>query len=218
MAWVNNNKKNARFNPNRKDDRLLGSEVTSRREHKKRKETEPEVELVSTAVEHVLGMQPETRVDWLQMALMQAAVGKLKAASLYDVVANPAFVPGDAGARRMLRALMLANLHLFSSKQKRTLEEVVKAWGSQYVPEAGNGSAHRRTATGPPPPRDASRGIVSSSSGDSSSSSGSGRGGTCKRSRSRERHRRQGQRHKKSPKKQKQEPLRSRSRRRRKES
>mmetsp|Transcript_54587 Transcript_54587/g.122807 ORF Transcript_54587/g.122807 Transcript_54587/m.122807 type:complete len:197 (-) Transcript_54587:289-879(-) len=163
MAWVNNNKKNARFNPNRKDDRLLLSEVTSRRERRPRRETEPEVELVSTEPDHVLSMHSETRVDWLQMALMQAGTGKLKAASLYEVIKNPGFGSGDSAARKQLKALLLANLHLFSPKQKRSLEEASKVWGSQAGgAERASGGGSRRTG--------ASR---SSSSSSTSSTSGS---------------------------------------------
>jgi len=119
MAWVNNNKKNARFNPNRRDDRLMMSQVTSRREHKPRREVEPEIELVSTDPSHVLSMGAETRLDWLQMGLMQAGLGKLKVDSLYKVLTNPAFGPSEGPARKALKAVVLANLHLFSAKQKK---------------------------------------------------------------------------------------------------
>mmetsp|Transcript_106125 Transcript_106125/g.342286 ORF Transcript_106125/g.342286 Transcript_106125/m.342286 type:complete len:218 (+) Transcript_106125:123-776(+) len=177
-------------------------EVTSRREHRPRREAEPEVELVSTAVEHVLGMQPETRVDWLQMALMQAGMGKLKAASLYDVIATSAFAPGDPSSRRSLKALVLANLHLFSPKHKRTLQEVVSAWGSHGEREAGGdhqaGTSSRRVPDGGLPLRDATAGT--SSGGGSSSSISS----TTTRSCSREQRRRHPRRHGKFRRKAKQ--------------
>mmetsp|Transcript_73402 Transcript_73402/g.185102 ORF Transcript_73402/g.185102 Transcript_73402/m.185102 type:complete len:215 (+) Transcript_73402:182-826(+) len=130
MAWVNNNKKNARFNPNRRDDRLMASQVTSRREHKPRREAEPEIELVSTDPSHVLSMGVETRLDWLQMGLMQAGLGKLKVESLYKVLTNPAFGSSEGPAKKALKALVLANLHLFSGKQKKAIQEAVAAWGS----------------------------------------------------------------------------------------
>mmetsp|Transcript_39631 Transcript_39631/g.84512 ORF Transcript_39631/g.84512 Transcript_39631/m.84512 type:complete len:218 (+) Transcript_39631:122-775(+) len=130
MAWTNNNKNNARFNPNRKDDRLLKAEVTSRREHKIRREVEPEVELVSTEPSHVLSMPAETRLDWLQMALMQAGMGKLKPTSLFEVIKEPAFGPNSSAARKPLKAMVLANLHLFSAKQKNSLKEAVSNWSS----------------------------------------------------------------------------------------
>mmetsp|Transcript_35010 Transcript_35010/g.81223 ORF Transcript_35010/g.81223 Transcript_35010/m.81223 type:complete len:284 (-) Transcript_35010:186-1037(-) len=124
MAWTKNNNKNVRFNPNRKDDRLLLAEVTARRQHKPRKEAQKEEELILTDPEHVLGMPPDTRVDWLKMALMQSAMGKLKAASLYDVIARPSFARTSGSARKALKASVLANLHLFNAKQKRVIEEL----------------------------------------------------------------------------------------------
>lgn len=130
MAWTNNNKNNARFNPNRKDDRLLKAEITSRREHKLRREVAPEEELVSTEPSHVLSMPAETRLDWLQMALMQAGMGKLKPAALFEVLKEPAFGPTSSTTRKPLKAMVLANLHLFSAKQKNSLKEAVGAWGA----------------------------------------------------------------------------------------
>lgn len=130
MAWVNNNKKNARFNPNRRDDRLMESEVISRRVHRKKRETEPEIELVSTDPSHVLSMGGETRVDWLQMALMQAGLGKLKVDALHKVLTNPAFGPSEKKVRKELKANVMANLHLFNAKQKKNIEEAVGAWTS----------------------------------------------------------------------------------------
>lgn len=130
MAWVNNNKRNARFNPNRKDDRLWEAQVTSRREHhvKPRKQEETDIELVTTDVSFVLSMSTETRLDWLQMSLMQAGGGKLKADALYKVLVDPAFGSGEAGPRKALRAMVLANLHLFSGKQKKAIEDAVGEW------------------------------------------------------------------------------------------
>lgn len=143
MAWVNNNKRNARFNPNRKDDRLLLSEITSRRLHKVQKAQDgPADELVSTDLAHVLSMAEDTRVDWLQMALMQAALGKLKASSLYEVLTHRNFAPNEASARKQLKALVVANFHIFSSKQKKALEETAGSWGS----ESGAGAGDRREA------------------------------------------------------------------------
>ena len=123
MAWVNNNKRNARFNPNRKDDRLMESQVIVRREHKKKKEAEPIVELLSTDPAFVLSMEGDCRVDWLQMALMQAGLGQLKSEKLYDILVNPAFAPSEAEHRKTLKATVLSNTHLFSSKQQKKLTD-----------------------------------------------------------------------------------------------
>mmetsp|Transcript_28737 Transcript_28737/g.72914 ORF Transcript_28737/g.72914 Transcript_28737/m.72914 type:complete len:234 (-) Transcript_28737:265-966(-) len=150
MAWVNNNKRNARFNPNRKDDRLWEAQVTSRREHKPRKQVEKEEELVSTELEHVLSMEADTRLDWLQMCLMQLGLGKMKADALFKVLSEPAFGPGDAAARKALKAEVLANLHLFSPKQKKAIQEAVGAWGSSSGGggEGGGGSDRDRDGGG----------------------------------------------------------------------
>jgi len=139
MAWIRNNSKNVRFNPNRRDDRLLLSEVTARRVHKPRKQTKAEEELISTDLGHVLGMPPDTRVDWLDMALMQLALGKLKPASLYDVIAIPKFANTSGKARKPLKAKVLANLHLFKGKQKRAIEEL---WKSEPTKDAEPNTAN----------------------------------------------------------------------------
>ncbi|CAE7704293.1 nipblb, partial [Symbiodinium necroappetens] len=104
------------FNPNRRDDRLLDAEVTARRHPRPQKPAEDDdsdsEELINTEPEFVLSMESDSRVDWLQMALMQAAEGKLKAAALYE-------------------AMLTANLHLFSAKHKKVLEEAANSWGSE---------------------------------------------------------------------------------------
>eukprot|EP00913_Durusdinium_trenchii_P012858 g12074.t1 len=50
MAWVNNNKRNARFNPNRRDDRLLDAEVTARRQAP----VKPQKDEKTIAIEQIL--------------------------------------------------------------------------------------------------------------------------------------------------------------------
>ncbi|CAK9005584.1 unnamed protein product [Durusdinium trenchii] len=101
MAWVNNNKRNARFNPNRRDDRLLDAE---------------------------------------------AAEGKLKAAALYEVLKQKKFVPSEASHCSKLRAMLTANLHLFSGKQKKVLEEAAQTWGekTEKKPKAKEEKASRK--------------------------------------------------------------------------
>ncbi|CAK0839366.1 unnamed protein product [Prorocentrum cordatum] len=136
----------------------MESEVTSRRNYNKpkREGKGPVEELVSTEPDHVLSMEPETRVDWLQMALMQAALGKLKAVALYDVIVLPAFAPGEGSALKPLTQHVLANLHLFTSKQKKTLEKAVASWASGGQPaaaraaERGRGGSERRGRSGSP--------------------------------------------------------------------
>lgn len=149
MAWVNNNKRNARFNPNRRDDRLLDAEVTARRPRPQKPagpageagDSESE-ELINTKPDFVLSMESDSRVDWLQMALMQAAEGKLKAAALYEVMKHKAFVPSEASHRGKLKAMLTANLHLFSGKHKKALEEAANSWS-----EGGESRKRRKSSS-----------------------------------------------------------------------
>mmetsp|Transcript_32584 Transcript_32584/g.52421 ORF Transcript_32584/g.52421 Transcript_32584/m.52421 type:complete len:216 (+) Transcript_32584:98-745(+) len=141
MAWVNNNKRNARFNPNRRDDRLLTTEVTLR-VHKEKKEEVDTEEAINTDIEHVLSMDSDTRVDWLSMAMMQAATGKLKAVNVFDVMKNPSFVPSESSHRMRLKAMVEANLHIFNAKQKKALEEQLARW---TTPAAGNAERRSRS-------------------------------------------------------------------------
>ncbi len=144
MAWVNNNKRNARFNPNRRDDRLLDAEVTARRPPRPQKPTgdSDSEELINTKPDFVLSMESDSRVDWLQMALMQAAEGKLKATALYEVMRHKAFVPSEASHRGKLKAMLTANLHLFHGKQKKALEETANSWS-----EGGEGKKRRKSSS-----------------------------------------------------------------------
>merc|ERR1719221_564862 len=61
---------------------------------------------------------------------MQASTGKLKVDALGGVLTNPAFGPSDGKNRKALKAMVLANLHLFGSKQKKAIQEAVGAWSS----------------------------------------------------------------------------------------
>eukprot|EP00928_Gymnodinium_smaydae_P080310 TRINITY_DN64027_c0_g1_i1.p1 TRINITY_DN64027_c0_g1~~TRINITY_DN64027_c0_g1_i1.p1 ORF type:complete len:262 (-),score=41.15 TRINITY_DN64027_c0_g1_i1:70-750(-) len=135
MAFVNNNKRNARFNPNARDDRVLPGYVSSRRVHKEKKEeAAPAEELISTDPAHVLSMEPTIRQDWFQMALMQAATGKLKASAIYGAISDRQFA-----STKQLKAMVLANLHLFSPKQQKALKELVAtaSSGSGQAEQAG---------------------------------------------------------------------------------
>eukprot|EP00931_Biecheleriopsis_adriatica_P123987 TRINITY_DN9905_c0_g3_i1.p1 TRINITY_DN9905_c0_g3~~TRINITY_DN9905_c0_g3_i1.p1 ORF type:complete len:271 (-),score=77.17 TRINITY_DN9905_c0_g3_i1:22-834(-) len=156
MSWLNNNKKNARFDPNRRDDRLLAAEVTARRVHKARKKEEPEEELVSTDSDQVLSMSGEARVDWLQTAIMQVATSKLKADPVYDIMKNPKFSPRESKFRKQLKATFLANGHIFSAVQRKALDKIVGSWDGETTAaektrekSRGRGKAHRSTSSSP---------------------------------------------------------------------
>merc|ERR1711957_741076 len=87
----------------------------------KKEASVPLEELMGTDTKFVLSMDSSTRQDWFQMALMQAATGKLKAAALFDSVRDPQFATS-----KQLKASLMANLHLFSSKQQKVIQESVK--------------------------------------------------------------------------------------------
>merc|ERR1719326_1725794 len=91
-------------------------------------------ELINTDAAHACSMEPDTRLDWFKMALMQVATGKLKASALYDTVLDSRFA-----TTKMLRDTVTANLHLFSSKQQqKALKEAMKKMAN--VEESGQDS------------------------------------------------------------------------------
>eukprot|EP00747_Dinoflagellata_sp_TGD_P081308 gnl/TRDRNA2_/TRDRNA2_161242_c0_seq1.p2 gnl/TRDRNA2_/TRDRNA2_161242_c0~~gnl/TRDRNA2_/TRDRNA2_161242_c0_seq1.p2 ORF type:complete len:285 (-),score=60.43 gnl/TRDRNA2_/TRDRNA2_161242_c0_seq1:145-909(-) len=124
MSWVKNNNKNARFNPNKRDDFLVMGEVISRRPQKvtaKQKEAEKdEADAVTIDLAEIVSKNPKSRLKWLQRALMQAGRGKLVVNTLYDLISHPKFITDvKEGTGAQMKASILANLHLFSSKQQK---------------------------------------------------------------------------------------------------
>merc|ERR1719254_78164 len=71
--------------------------------------------------------------------MMQAAMGKLKPTGIYEIIKAPGFKPSSSSARKPLRAMVLANLHLFSQKQKKSLEEALSSWGAGSDGKDGGG-------------------------------------------------------------------------------
>jgi len=71
------------------------------------------------------------------MALMQAATGVLKAASLYEVILEPTFA-----STRELKKMVEANLHFFTAKQQKALKESIK--NSVVVDDQGTRDAEDR--------------------------------------------------------------------------
>eukprot|EP00929_Paragymnodinium_shiwhaense_P074903 TRINITY_DN38311_c0_g1_i1.p1 TRINITY_DN38311_c0_g1~~TRINITY_DN38311_c0_g1_i1.p1 ORF type:complete len:170 (+),score=44.65 TRINITY_DN38311_c0_g1_i1:151-660(+) len=146
MAFVNNNKKNARFNPNARDDRLMPGYVSSRRVHKEpaKKDSDiPAEELINTDPAFVLSMESDTRLDWFQMALMQAATGKLKAEAIYKVVMTAGFA-----STKPLKANVVANLHLFSPKQQKAIKESMSATAGDHDDRKGGDEKKKESKSG----------------------------------------------------------------------
>merc|ERR1712129_227239 len=67
------------------------------------------------------------RVEWFQMALMQASTGKLKTDKIFQVITDSRFSANLGAEKKKLKSAMLANLHLFSGKQKKAVELIVKS-------------------------------------------------------------------------------------------
>jgi len=103
----------------------LPAEVVARRGDRGKKGAAQEKAPAATAeLEQVLQKRPDGRAKWLAKALIQASDGRLDAQSLYSVVAHNRFVEDltEKAGNKMYRALH-ANLHVFSSKQRRYLEK-----------------------------------------------------------------------------------------------
>lgn len=200
----------------------MPSQVTSRRVHKVREEAKPEIELVSTDPAHVLSMPGETRLDWLQMGLTQASQGKMKVDAIGEVLTNPAFGPSDSSSRKALKAMMLANLHLFGSKQKKAIQEAVAAWGSggKSTERAKNGDQTEKSGS----PASGDRGSRDSSSDSKkkkrrrrdSNSADSGDADSREKRKRRDKHRSRSRDKKKSRSREKKKSHRSRSREKKK--
>merc|ERR1712008_223280 len=70
----------------------------------------------------VFRQAPADRLDWLLQALLLVGKKTIKAGDLYEIVIHKSFVagvPSSVGAQ--MRATLLANLHVFASKQQKAL-------------------------------------------------------------------------------------------------
>lgn len=104
----------------------LPAEVVARRGDRAGKKPQPVEKAPATTVEleQVLQKRPDGRAKWLAKALVQAADGRMDSQSLYSVVAHNRFIEEltEKAGKRMYRALH-ANLHVFSSRQRKFLEK-----------------------------------------------------------------------------------------------
>jgi len=90
-------------------------------------EEEAAANQLATDVTKVARKSAAKRLRWLQKALMYAAKNKYKPSVLYEIVADPQFVDGvGESIGQPMRAILIANLHVFTSKQQKALE---KSWG-----------------------------------------------------------------------------------------
>lgn len=94
----------------------------SRRENTAEEREREEAEAFPTEATLVFAKKPENRLKWLQRGLLIACKGRLKLAVLYDIVTHRKFVAGvSEGIGGQMKALLVANLHLFSPKQQKTI-------------------------------------------------------------------------------------------------
>mmetsp|Transcript_46061 Transcript_46061/g.84441 ORF Transcript_46061/g.84441 Transcript_46061/m.84441 type:complete len:191 (+) Transcript_46061:81-653(+) len=96
----------------RKDDRGQRDEDEAQKE-----------DVVETDSAKILKKKPHSRLKWLQKAIVQVAHKKIKVQMLYDIMVDRQFssaVSEDVG--KQMRTCVLANLHLFSSKQQSFLK------------------------------------------------------------------------------------------------
>mmetsp|Transcript_25363 Transcript_25363/g.55197 ORF Transcript_25363/g.55197 Transcript_25363/m.55197 type:complete len:277 (+) Transcript_25363:29-859(+) len=110
-----------------RDTPVFQGAVMSRRQRPKSRGVDEEVERNREAAasltsdrDEVLSKKPELRLKWLMKALILAAKKSIKVDVIYDVVTHRKFVEGvrDVTGAKM-RAMLLANLHVFSSKQQK---------------------------------------------------------------------------------------------------
>mmetsp|Transcript_63541 Transcript_63541/g.148187 ORF Transcript_63541/g.148187 Transcript_63541/m.148187 type:complete len:261 (-) Transcript_63541:141-923(-) len=118
-----------------RDAPVFQGAVMSRRQHRptrgvdNRAEREETSALV-TDLHEVLGKKPENRLKWLQHALLLAGKKKVKVGVVYDIVTHKKFVAEvRAGVGAQMKALLHANLHLFSPKQQKFLQSDSNGFG-----------------------------------------------------------------------------------------
>mmetsp|Transcript_88307 Transcript_88307/g.227707 ORF Transcript_88307/g.227707 Transcript_88307/m.227707 type:complete len:237 (-) Transcript_88307:351-1061(-) len=98
---------------------------------------------MSTATDtaEILAKRPDSRLKWLQKAMLLVGKKQFKPALIYDIVKEREFVADvkpDIGYK--MRALLLANSHLFSSKQQKFFESADCRLNEFTKPEASGGS------------------------------------------------------------------------------
>eukprot|EP00927_Polykrikos_kofoidii_P032744 TRINITY_DN2779_c2_g2_i1.p1 TRINITY_DN2779_c2_g2~~TRINITY_DN2779_c2_g2_i1.p1 ORF type:complete len:375 (+),score=63.14 TRINITY_DN2779_c2_g2_i1:104-1228(+) len=105
-------------------------EVTSKRNHNRPKRMDRAAEKEKQEAlkfemdkRTILVKRPESRLKWLQRALVHTSKGHLKVNSIYELMVDVRFVSGIGGSiGKQIWNLLVANLHLFSQKQQRNLQ------------------------------------------------------------------------------------------------
>lgn len=98
----------------------------------------------------VLSKRPDARLRWLQRGLTFAAKKHVQPSALFDIAINKKFVSGvSAGSGIQMRSMLMANLHLFSSKQQRLLQSDLSPFHQFGIDasDSESGSARGRNAS-----------------------------------------------------------------------
>lgn len=137
------------IDPSKGEDLAWGGAVVSRRQHRQtrvEKENEKEreeAEALPMDAGQIVAKRPENRLKWLQRALMLASKGRgrVQIGAVYDIVTQSRFVAGvSKGVGSQMRVILMANLHLFSTKQQRALQSETSRFSS-FVGAAGTGKS-----------------------------------------------------------------------------
>lgn len=89
-----------------------------REEREKEEAAEFEMKL-----ENIIQKRPDKRLKWLQKGMIMVGRKTIKANAFFDLIMDKVFisdVPAEIGTK--MKASVLANLHLFSSKQQKALQ------------------------------------------------------------------------------------------------
>ncbi|CAL1153070.1 unnamed protein product [Cladocopium goreaui] len=100
-----------------------------REEREKEEAAEFEMKL-----ENIIQKRPDKRLKWLQKGMIMVGRKTIKANAFFDLIMDKVFisdVPAEIGTK--MKASVLANLHLFSSKQQKALQSVSRFHRFQRV-------------------------------------------------------------------------------------
>uniref|UniRef100_A0A7S1W7X7 Uncharacterized protein n=1 Tax=Alexandrium catenella TaxID=2925 RepID=A0A7S1W7X7_ALECA len=93
-----------------------------------------------TDLNAVVEKKPESRLKWLQQALLRAGKNQVKVGVVYDIVTHRRFlIDVRSGIGSQMKALLLANLHLFSTKQQKYFQSDASVFGD--FPEAASAAS-----------------------------------------------------------------------------
>jgi len=97
----------------------------------------------------VFAKKGDSRLKWLQRGLTFAAKKYVPSSTIYDIATNRKFISGVSdGVGKQMNSTLMANLHLFSSKQQRFLQSDLSTFycfsHADEAEDSGSESAGRR--------------------------------------------------------------------------